>query len=74
MIDSYGNELTFRSKEEIDGMVEDMIRKDDACPECNGTGEVSQMEYVYPGEPHMADTGTRPCICKLRDPDDYDEE
>lgn len=31
------------------------------CQRCGGTGEVSKMEQVYPGEPHMADIGTETC-------------
>lgn len=38
---------------------------EDVCEMCDGTGEVSCMEAVYPGEPHMADVGTQTCECKL---------
>jgi hypothetical protein len=31
------------------------------CMNCNGDGEVSKTEAVYPGEPHMADIGTEAC-------------
>ena len=31
------------------------------CPTCNGTGEVSQSEQVYPNEPHTAEIGSAPC-------------
>lgn len=31
------------------------------CRTCGGTGEVSKMEQVYAGEPHMADIGTESC-------------
>ena len=37
------------------------------CEFCQGTGEVSRSEPVYPGEPHMADTGTEKCVCQLTD-------
>ncbi len=38
---------------------------EDVCSDCGGTGEVSVMEPVYPGEPHMADIGRAPCpTCK----------
>lgn len=47
---------------------------EDICEHCGGTGELSSMEAVYPGEPHMADIGTRPCICQIRDEDDYDPD
>jgi len=42
----------------------------EVCETCGGTGEVSCMEAVYPGEPHMAPIGTQPCpdCCG---PDDY---
>jgi len=36
----------------------------DVCEECNGTGEVDCMDYVYAGEPHMAMVGTRKCVCQ----------
>lgn len=40
--------------------------EDRPCETCDGTGEVSSMEQVYPGEPHMADIGTQPCPdCQL---------
>ena len=32
------------------------------CGACGGTGIVSVMESVYPGEPHQAPTGTQECI------------
>lgn len=32
------------------------------CDTCDGTGEVTTMEYVYPNEPHMAPIGTKTCI------------
>ena len=37
------------------------------CAECLGTGEVTTMEYVYPGEPHQAPIGTRTCICQKKE-------
>lgn len=47
---------------------------EEVCDECLGTGEVTVDEQVYAGEPHMAPIGTRTCICKLPDEDDYQEE
>lgn len=41
------------------------------CEICQDTGEVTVDEYVYPGEPHTAPIGSRPCICRL--PGEYDE-
>lgn len=35
------------------------------CEICGGTGEVSSMEQVWADEPHMADVGTRKCICQI---------
>lgn len=35
------------------------------CEFCGGSGEVETMEYVYPGEPHMAPIGTQKCVCKV---------
>ena len=43
----------------------------EVCEHCDGTGEVSVDEQVYPGEPHTASIGTRKCICML--PGEYDE-
>lgn len=44
---------------------DEVCEADDVCEECLGTGEVRVMEPVYPGEPHMADTGTRKCLCQF---------
>lgn len=44
------------------------------CPICGGSGEVSIMEAVYPGEPHMAYIGTRQCECQLIEEDQYDPD
>lgn len=44
------------------------------CPlgECDGSGEVSEDETTPEG--HVArGTLTKKCLCKLKDPDDYDE-
>ena len=43
------------------------------CEFCEDTGEVTVDEYVYPGEPHTAPIGSRKCVCRLPDPDDYQE-
>jgi len=49
--------------------------KEEVCETCGGTGEVSVMERVYAGEPHMADVGTARCPdCNLPDEDEYDPE
>lgn len=42
---------------------------EEVCAHCLGTGEVSIMDYVYPGEPHMAPIGTKRCICQIKDND-----
>ena len=44
------------------------------CEFCFGTGELTTMEQVYAGEPHMAPIGSRPCVCQLRDNDNDNEE
>ena len=47
----------------------------DPCGMCGGSGEVSTMEAVYPGEAHMADVGTAPCPeCRPAKDDDYDDQ
>jgi RecJ-like exonuclease len=46
----------------------------EVCEHCDGTGEVSVDEQVYPGEPHTASIGTRKCICMLADEDDHQEQ
>lgn len=38
---------------------------EEVCSICHDTGEVACMESVYPGEPHMADVGTRECECRI---------
>jgi len=42
---------------------------DEVCAYCLGSGEVSVMEQVYPGEPHMADVGTAKCTCQIQEHD-----
>lgn len=46
---------------------------EEICEWCGGTGEVTTMEQVYPGEPHMADIGTRKCICQI-EKEEYDDQ
>ena len=46
----------------------------EVCALCLGTGEVTTMETVYQGEPHVAPTGTEKCLCQLKDVDDYNEQ
>ncbi len=40
-------------------------KEEEVCEDCGGKNgehqDVPQMEAVYPGEPHMADVGSRPC-------------
>jgi len=44
---------------------------DKVCETCGGEGEITTMEQVYPGEPHMAPVGSRPCPdCQRKDEDD----
>lgn len=50
----------------------DEIKDPQSCQFCQGTGEVPVMEQVYPGEPHMADTGTQKCVCQLSDESDLE--
>lgn len=47
---------------------------EEVCVLCLGTGEVSEMEQVYPDEPHMADVGSRPCLCQQRELDEMDDD
>lgn len=47
--------------------------EEEVCEECGGTGEIVVTEAVYPGEPHMADVGTRPCICQVKDEDEFEQ-
>lgn len=54
------------------GVIREEVEYD--CEICQDTGEVDTMESVYPGEPHQAPIGTQKCECRLRDPDDYDEQ
>lgn len=49
--------------------------KDEVCPDCEGTGEVTAMECVYPDEGSpMAPIGTQKCHCQIRDDEEYDDE
>lgn len=43
---------------------ERVVEKEYDCEDCEDTGEVSCMESVYPGEPHMAMVGTEMCHCR----------
>ena len=70
-----------KNKKEVEPSEDDLKKieekaEDEVCPTCGGTGEVSAMEQVYPGEPHMADIGTQPCPdCRSpKDEDDYDDQ
>lgn len=48
---------------------------EEVCAECGGTGEVTTMEAVYAGEPHMAPIGNAPCpACRPSRDDDYDDQ
>lgn len=47
---------------------------EDVCYFCLGTGETTEMEQVYPNEPHMAPIGTRKCDCQIKEKDDYDDQ
>lgn len=40
------------------------------CEFCGNTREIVTSEQVYPGEPHMADIGTRVCSCAKDQHDD----
>ena len=44
------------------------------CRTCDGTGEVTTMEAVYAGEPHMAPIGTGKCPDCTKVDDDYEPE
>lgn len=46
------------------------LEKEYNCDICEDTGEVTTMEPVYAGEPHVAPIGTRVCTCKLYE-DEY---
>lgn len=46
----------------------------EACGSCGGSGEVTTMEYVYPGEPHMAPVGIAPCRCRWDDDDEPEDD
>lgn len=41
------------------------LQEEETCEMCGGTGEITTMEYVYPGEPHMAPIGTQTCLCRI---------
>jgi hypothetical protein len=50
-------------------MIENEEIEKEVCEMCGGTGEVTTMETVYPGEPHMAPIGVGPCECMMPEPD-----
>ena len=42
--------------------IEDLLIEDgQMCDTCGDSGEITVDEQVYPGEPHMAPIGTKPC-------------
>lgn len=49
---------------------------EEVCADCLGTGEVTTMEQVWAGEPHIAPIGTSKCHCQVHEreyePDDQD--
>lgn len=40
---------------------------------CDGNGEVSCSEAVYPGEAPLADIGTQKCECQMREEEFEDD-
>jgi len=50
------------------------LKKAKLCEECNGVGEVSVMETVWAGEPHMAPVGSEKCANCLGSGEEIDEE
>ncbi len=49
---------------------ENRCEVEEVCADCLGTGEVTVMERVYAGEPHMAPIGTRTCHCRKHHDDE----
>lgn len=43
-------------------------RVESVCADCLGSGEVTSLDYVYAGEPHMADVKIEVCACKSTEP------
>ncbi len=62
--------MSWPEKEMLNNENRDPNNEEEICEECGGTGEVDVIEPVYPGEPHMADVGTRPCVCQIKDEDE----
>lgn len=46
---------------------------EEVCADCLGTGEITTMEQVYAGEPHMAPIGSRVCPCQNKE-EEYDDQ
>lgn len=62
--------------EDIDIWVCSKCKKEcevEVCADCLGTGEVTTMEAVYAGEPHIAPIGTRTCHCQAKE-EEYDDQ
>jgi phosphatidylethanolamine-binding protein (PEBP) family uncharacterized protein len=51
----------YANQNNVEGSV--VLKEEMRCTECNGTGEITTMERVYPGEPHTAPVGTAACPC-----------
>lgn len=77
---AYEDYKTNKKGEDIDIWICDKCKKECEvrleCETCLGTGEVDEMEAVYPGEPHMAPIGTGRCpdCCSYEDDFDNSDE
>lgn len=47
---------------------------EEVCEFCEGTGEVSTDEVDPDSHQVMRGVGTEKCICRMKDPDDYQED
>lgn len=61
------------SPEKIQELIDKGVIEQELCEFCQGTGEVPTMEPVYPGEPHVAATGTEKCVCQLHEEESENE-
>jgi hypothetical protein len=66
LVEMYLKEFPSGSAPELYKMIKEALEP--TCDICGGTGEVTTMEQVYAGEPHMAPIGTKKCICRTGEP------
>lgn len=64
----------YEHKSNKEKVIEAEEEKEFDCEDCQDTGEIDCMGYVYPGEPHQAMIDSRPCHCRSRGNEEVEED